>query len=498
MCGFGVPDILFREFRPWGRPAFHAGWAQRVAATLALLIAPAVSATEIADKSLLLPPNPEPFSQPVQSDPLLQMSQQVGPIALFRSEVEAAVQTNMLTQEARAGEREAEAARMQSRAALFPSLDLTVDANRSFARNFSNDPGNIIERSRPEGRTDATASVRQRLLDFGATSSRINAGNARVSAARAATFASGADVALRLVTAWYSILAQRLMEQAAIDYGMRQADLRAAVERRITQGFSATGDLPRIDSAIANVRTRLAMFRRDRASAEAQYRALSGHDAPANVYRVPLSLADRLGQDVVEAMALRAPVVQKAEAEARAARQDARAARSERLPTIAAGVDAGRYGVFENSGDYDVRGRVIMRAQIGAGFNARADQAMARADAADAYALRVRQEALRDAQMAWSDVKGLEAQLAAAEAAYLASRNNRDVYAARFETSGGTLFDLVTSEDNYFYSIATYVQTLAERDLSRFVLLAKAGALLDELHIQVDPATERTDGRQMP
>ena len=139
-----------------------------------------------------------------------------------------------------------------------------------------------------------------------------------------------------------------------------------------------------------------------------------------------------------------------------------------------------------------------MRAQIGAGFNARADQAMARADAADAYALRVRQEALRDAQMAWSDVKGLEAQLAAAEAAYLASRNNRDVYAARFETSGGTLFDLVTSEDNYFYSIATYVQTLAERDLSRFVLLAKAGALLDELHIQVDPATEHTDGRQMP
>ena len=190
--------------------------------------------------------------------------------------------------------------------------------------------------------------------------------------------------------------------------------------------------------------------------------------------------------------------MQKAEAEARAARQDARAARSERLPTIAAGVDAGRYGVFENSGDYDVRGRVIMRAQIGAGFNARADQAIARADAADAYALRVRQEALRDAQMAWSDVKGLEAQLAAAEAAYLASRNNRDVYAARFETSGGTLFDLVTSEDNYFYSIATYVQTLAERDLSRFVLLAKAGALLDELHIQVDPATERTDGRQMP
>lgn len=492
-CGFGVSVILLKKHRPWGRPAVHAGWATGAAASLALFSAPPLFAAD-DQADLLLPPNAEPFSHPVTSDPLLDLSKQVGPIAAFRSEVESAVQTNMLLEEARAGEREAEAARVQARSALFPSVDMTIDANRSLARNFSNDPGNIIERSRPEGRTDATASVRQRLLDFGATSSRINAGNARVAAARTGKLASGADVALRLITAWYAILAQRLMERAALEYGERQLELRAAVERRIAQGFSATGDLPRVDSAIANVRTRLAMFRRERASAEAQYRAIAGHDAPADLYRVPLPAADQLSRDAVEAMVLRAPIVQKAEAEARAARQDARAARAERLPTIAAGVDAGRYGVFENSGDYDVRGRIIVRAQIGAGFNARADQATARADAADAYAGRVRQEAVRDAQTAWSDVQGLDAQLAAAEAGYLASRNNRDVYATRFETLGGTLFDLVTSEDNYFYSIATYVQTLAERDLSRFALLARAGALLDALSIQVDPAEPREDG----
>jgi outer membrane protein, adhesin transport system len=462
------------------------------------LCVPSFSRAAVTEQDLLLPPNSEPFSHPVQSDPLLDMSKRLGPITLFRTEVETAVQTNMLVEEARAGEREAEAARVQARSALFPSLDLTVDANRSFARNFSNDPGNIIERSRPQGRTDATASMRQRLLDFGATSSRINAGNARVAAARTGKLAYGTDVAMRLVTAWYSILAQRLMEQAALEYTDRQMQLRGAVDRRITQGFSATGDLPRIDSSIATVRTRLATFRRDRANAEAQYRAIAGHDAPDDLQRVPLPGVEGFSREAIEALVLRAPAVQKAEAEARAARQDARAARSERLPTIAAGVDAGRYGVFENSGDYDVRGRIIVRAQIGAGFNARADQATARADAAEAYAARVRQEAVRDAEMAWSDVQGLEAQLAAAEAGYIASRNNRDVYATRFETSGGTLFDLVASEDNYFYAIATYVQTLAERDLSRFVLLAKAGELLDELSIRVDPAGGRDEGSPMP
>jgi adhesin transport system outer membrane protein len=469
-----------------------------VSAMAIALSLPDVSFATESQPNLLLPPNPEPFSNPVRSDPLLDLAKQVGPIAPFREEVEAAVQTNALLDEARAGEREAEAARVQARSALFPSIDLTVDANRSFARNFSNDPGNIIERSRPEGRTDASASVRQRLLDFGATSSRINAGNARVEAARTAKLGYGTDVALRVVTAWYSILAQRLMEQAALEYAQRQTELRAAVERRIAQGFSARGDLPRIDSSIATIQTRLASFRRDRASAEAQYRALAGHDVPDTLMRVPLPAADILDHETLEALVLRSPAVEKADAEARAARQESRAVRAERLPTIAAGVDAGRYGVFENSSDYDVRGRLILRAQIGAGLNARADQATARADGADAYAARIRREALRDAEMAWSDVRGLEAQLIAAEAAYLASRTNRDVYATRFATSGGTLFDLINSEDTYFYSIATYVQTLAERDLSRFILLARAGRLLDELSIRVDPADGRNDGNPMP
>ena len=461
----------------------------RRAAALAMLCTGAVGLMPArAQDHLIVPPNPRPFSAPAQDDPLLALARTTTTESRFRAEVESAVRYNPLLEEARAGVREAEAARVQARSALFPTVDLTVDANRSFARNFSNDPGNIIERSRPQGRTDATASIRQRLLDFGATSSRINAGNARVTAAEDATLGYGQDVAIRTVTAWYSILAQRLMTQAAEEYVGRQARLRQAVEKRIGQGFSARGELPRIDSSIANVQTRLASFRRDLASSEAQYRALTGHDAPPDLARAPLPRAAADTPEALDALIARAPVVLRAEAEARAARQDARATRSERLPTISAGLDAGRYGVFENPGDYDIRGRVIVRAQLGAGINARADQATARADAADAYAARVRLEALRDAQMSLADAKGLEAQLAAAESGYIANRTARDVIATRFEASQGTITDLLYAEDSYFYSITTFIQTLAERDVSRFALLAKSGLLLDDLGIRVDPA----------
>lgn len=438
---------------------------------------------------LVVPPNPNPFSAPATNDPVLALIDQTSSGAFFRSEVAAAVRNNALIEEGRAGEHEAEAARVQARSALFPSVDLSVDANRSLARNFSDDPDNVIERARPRGRTDAIASVRQRLLDFGTASNRIGAGTARVEAARSTTQGYGQDVAIRTITAWYSILAQRWMEQAAIEYIARQQRFRTALERRIARGYSARGDLPRLDSSIASVEMRLAGFRRDRGSAEAQYRSLTGHDVPAEIARGPLPYIDiRDETDALEALVLRSPAVLRADAEARAARQDARAARAERLPTIAAGLEASRYGLFENPDDYDIRGRIIVRAQLGAGINARADQATARADAAEAYAARVRQEALRDAQMALADLKGVEAQLVAAQASYRANRDARDVVATRFEALDGTLYDLIYSEDSYFLALTSLVETLAERDLSRFALLAKNGQLLAELGISIAPA----------
>lgn len=437
-------------------------------------------------QSLLSPPNERPFSAPVQSDPLIEAMDRTVGASLFQAEMAAALRDNSAVDEAQAGEREAAAARVQARSALFPTIDMSLDANRAVARNFSNDIGNIIERSRPEGRTDATASVRQRLLDFGAASSRIQAGNARVDAARLTTWTQGEDIVLRSISAWYAILAQRSMEQLALDYGVRQAALRAAMQRRIIQGYSAQGDLARIDSAIATVRLRLSRFRRERAAAEAQYRALVGHDAPAEMARAPVPSVAGIDAPGLEALVLQAPGVRKAEAQARAARQDARAARAERLPTVSAGVDAGRYGLFENPGDYDVRGRIIVRAQLGAGINARADQAGARADAAEAYAARTRQEALRDAEIALADIRALDDQLVAARASYLATRDSRDVVATRFVASQGSLLDVLTVEDEHFFAAANYVQAVSDLDLAHFMMLARTGRLLNRLSLSIE------------
>ena len=118
--------------------------------------------------------------------------------------------------------------------------------------------------------------------------------------------------------------------------------------------------------------------------------------------------------------------------------------------------------------------------------DARAEQGEARARAADARASRIREEAGRDAAIAWSDVRALEEQLEALEAAYIASRRSRDVILERFRVARGTLFDVVAAEDSYFESATAYIQALTELDAARYVLLSRMGRLLDTLQIDTD------------
>jgi adhesin transport system outer membrane protein len=206
-----------------------------------------------------------------------------------------------------------------------------------------------------------------------------------------------------------------------------------------------------------------------------------GVPAPPDLGRAPMIDGPAISKEMAQLLARSAPEAKSADALASAARQDARAQRADTLPRVTAGIDAGKYGVYEK--DYDIRGRVTLNHRIFGGVDARADQAKARAASADARATRVRSEAEREAAIAWSDVRALEQQLAALETSYVASRQSRDVLAERFRVARGTLFDLLESESAYFNVAASYIRAITELDAARYVLLSRTGQLLDRLDI---------------
>jgi hypothetical protein len=152
--------------------------------------------------------------------------------------------------------------------------------------------------------------------------------------------------------------------------------------------------------------------------------------------------------------------------------------------------------VLEGEPDYDIRARLTLRYRFFGGAEPRVEQIGARARAADARAQRIREQAEREASIAWSDVQALEEQFAALRENYVASRRTRDVQVERFRVSRGTIVDVLEANESYFETAVAYVLAMSELDAARYVLLSRTGKLLDALEIDRRQAKGRDDVRQ--
>ncbi|QPC98291.1 TolC family protein [Qipengyuania soli] len=427
---------------------------------------------------------PEPEGSPLAidfaSDPILNLAQGAADVDEFRRIVAAALQENAVRREAEARINLAEAQVAEAKSGYEPRVDLSVNSFRTIARDFSNDPFNLLERSRPSKRTDALAEVEYTVFDFGAINAAIAAAEARLKAAGHDRDAAATQIVTQVVTTWYSVFAYQSLTRLAEGFVAAQDDIEKAVDNRIAQGASAPSEKARVASLRADGEIRLAQFQRRLASAEARFRELTGMEPPPLLRRAPLLEAGRFSRDFVVAAAADAPEVQSAEALAQAARIDVNNSRASQAPRVAARIDAGRYGVFEDREDYDVRASLNLRYRLfGGGGRARIDQAQARADAATATADRVKQESERDAAVVWADVDALEKQLVALEASYRSARQTRDVVFRRFAALRGSLFDVSEAQSAYLGAAVAYIEGLTELDAARYLLLARTGRLLD-------------------
>jgi len=117
--------------------------------------------TEPSTPRRLPAPTGRPMEIDFSSDPVLRLRRQNATYEQFQEAVAAAVEQHPGIAEAAATEDEALGVVREARSAMRPTVDLNVTGYRVLAREFSNDPTNIIERSRPAQRTDAILSAQQ-------------------------------------------------------------------------------------------------------------------------------------------------------------------------------------------------------------------------------------------------------------------------------------------------------------------------------------------------
>lgn len=453
---------------------------------------PLPPAREAAPRAALPRPSGDPLGIDLDNDPIIAIERESAAVDDFQALMAAALARHPAIDEAEARADEAEAARDFARAGQLPSGEVSFSSTRTLARDFSNDPNNIIERSRRKQRTDAILSAQQPLFDFGAGALRTSAAQARITAANARVDATVDDIGLRAIASWCDVFAFRALVELGENFAVNQARLGEDVEARIAQGLSPRGDRARVTSVMASADSQLARLRRTLASAQARFTELFGAPPPPDLRRAPYPNLPALSRDAAQLRAAGSAIVRAADADAAAGKRDAKAARADTRPVVTAGLDAGRYGVFETDNDYDIRARLTLRYRLFGGGDARADQASARARSDQARADRIREEARRDAAIAWADVDALTTQLGALRSSYIAGRQSRDVIAERFRVARGSLFDLLDAEQSYFDTAANYLRGITDLDTARYVLLARTGGLADVLSTGQTKPDQRT------
>ena len=140
-------------------------------------------AVPLGPGAMLPAPTQDPLAIDPNADPILSLVRRSEDLARFRQILATAIATNPATGEALARTAEARANRELAVSQRYPVADFTLSYFGTIARNFSDDPGNLLERSRPRSRTDALASIQQPLIDFGASANRVAAEQDRIVAA---------------------------------------------------------------------------------------------------------------------------------------------------------------------------------------------------------------------------------------------------------------------------------------------------------------------------
>jgi adhesin transport system outer membrane protein len=435
--------------------------------------------------AVVLPaPSGNPQSIDFNHDPLLQFMRDASPSMAFLEGVGEAVERHPAVTAAIAEQQATQAVRTQVRAGLFPRIDAQLVYGRALARDFG-DRTAIAESLQPRARTDLTATGDQLLYDFGATGNRIAAANDRIGAAGAEVQRVASETALRAVTACYDVLNYQTLSELSAAMALRQAEILADVRMRVAQGLGAIGDITRTEAVLADTRAQGTRYDRYLEQARSRYHEAFGTDPPQRLFRTepPRSAAHSL--DAAQALAIKSPVVQAALRRAEAAERDYRAAKSDRLPRLSAGINISRYDVFKSS-DYEIRGTLVLRQSLFAGGRQRGiiDQASAQARNADALADRVNAESKRDASIAFTDVAALERTSATLETAYIANRRSRDAYVEQFRVSRGTLIELLRSEQDYLSAATSYLQAALELDVARYTLLDRTGEILPAVGVE--------------
>ncbi len=357
---------------------------------------------------------------------------------------------------AREALRAAEAQLLAARAALQPSVGVSVSGGLG--------PSG--------GSAQVNLGVSYLLYDGGLRQAQLRQLEARVQSARENLAAVQAQVALSAVQAYLNaVLADQVV--ALREQVVAQArTLLAGAQARVRAGTAPQADVVSAQAQLASAEVALVEAQANAQASRAQLASLLGLDpaTPITVVPPPAPPAFALAEQEVRQRALQRPEVRKAQADVLAA--EAALAVAQLQGGVTVSLD-GRYGLLAvgtptGGGTWSIGASVSIPVYDGGQRSAQVEVARANLEAARAALEQARLEAQREAVQAWLAWQSALAREAAARRAQEAAQEALRVAEGRYAAGVGSILEVAQARTQ----LASVQESLAQANATRWTALA--------------------------
>jgi len=381
----------------------------------------------------------------------------------------------------RSREERAAAALLEARAQWLPQISAGLEHREALANTSRQgfDAGS---------RTDAVLNVSQRLWDFGAATSRVEAADRLVEAQQSAIGLTTEEWLQRSLGAWYDVIRYRSQREVTEDYLERTEAILGLVRERTEGGLGSVADRLRAESRVLDAQSQLIALLGREQRAAAEFRQIFGSQVShAQLPEIRIFLAavqPAAGEGVFDGLDVNLSL-RRQQSELQAALAEARAARSDRWPTFSLNLEGRRFDIA-NSTNLDSLGResatLFVRGDYslysGGAGRAREAQARARARELALATVSLRDDLERLVRMQEAEWLALRAELPARVRAVVADAMTVETYMDQFSIGRRSLSELLDAERDLFLNAVALIDRRIDHDLSWFRLQGLSGQLL--------------------
>jgi outer membrane protein len=387
--------------------------------------------------------------------------------------------------QARGQIRTAESSVRAARAALFPSINLTMGQVNQSGDRFDSQ-GRLVPYLAPQPWSYSTgiqSSVN--LFDGGRRLSEIKRTRFDVSAATANEVTERFNLALQVKTQYYSILAARESEAAArAQLQQAQEQLKASIARTAA-GVATLSDSLRSVVAVGNAQLALITARNDLRVASAALTRLVGSETP--VTALPADTADLaltpIDSSTLAGLLDEGPAVKQAEAQLTSARASVRSARTPYLPTVdltysrsGNGFDK-FYGIGDKSLAYTNNFSIRLAYPLWNSYQREdaLNRAHVQADVAEATVRDTRLAAQQTFVQQLGALRTAQQRIALQQVSVQAAQEDLRVQQQRYTLGASTLLDVLTSQTTLDAARSALIQARQDFRVARAQLEALVG-----------------------